>query len=102
MAKHKTTSSTPATDADDEHIYSTEELLAILPWDRSTLWRKSRDGSYPKPIQLTASRIGWRRSAHRAWLKQREENPIEARAYFGRGAARLKAEGDGPLARDDR
>jgi prophage regulatory protein len=69
----------------DDRVITTQELLRLVPLDRSTIWRLSRDGQFPKPIQLTASRIGWRLSAVRAWLADREHQPIRARRY-GRAA----------------
>jgi prophage regulatory protein len=65
-----------------ERILPTEELLERVPLDRSTLWRMAREGRFPKPIQLTPSRIGWRWTSVLAWLADREANPVEARSYF--------------------
>jgi prophage regulatory protein len=73
-----------APDIADERIIETSELTRRIPLDRATLWRMSREGRFPKPIQLTRSRIGWRWSAILAWLAEREANPTEARQYFGR------------------
>lgn len=72
----------------DERVLTTEELLKRVPLDRSTIWRMSREGRFPKPIQLTPGRIGWRWSAVLAWLKDREENPEKARTYFNRAGTR--------------
>jgi prophage regulatory protein len=83
MAKHKTTPAPIPTET-DERILTTEELLERVPLNRSTLWRMAREGRFPKPIQLTPARIGWRWSAVLSWLKDREDNPVEARAYFRR------------------
>ena len=84
VRRHQATPPTLAADA-DERIVTTDFLLERVPLDRTTIWRMARDGRFPKPIQLTPARIGWRWSSVLAWLREREENPIETRAYFGRG-----------------
>jgi len=86
MAKSKPQPAHNAFDADDR-VLTTRELLEKIPLDRSTLWKMSREGRFPKPIQLTRSRIGWRWSAVRLWLAEREANPLAARRYFGRRTA---------------
>jgi prophage regulatory protein len=77
---------TRARSTGDERILSTAEVLARIPLDRTTLWRMCREGTFPRPIQLTRSRIGWRWSLIAAWLAEREADPIEPREYFGRAA----------------
>jgi prophage regulatory protein len=85
VAKNKTTPRDATPLRDDERIVTCAELLERIPLDRSTLWRMAREGRFPRPIQLTPARIGWRWTAVLAWLAERETNPIEARAYFPRG-----------------
>ena len=77
-------SKVPAIDNADERIVDPNELLERIPLDRSTIWRMVQEGRFPPPIQLTASRIGWRWSSILAWLADRERNPVESRSYFGR------------------
>ena len=46
-----------------------KQLLAEqLPISASTLWRKVRDGSFPKPIKLGPSITAWRVSDIENWL----------------------------------
>lgn len=92
MAKRKTTSRIPISpDTDDERIFSTDEVLARIPYTRITIWRKVREGTFPKPIRLGPSRNGWRQSAILKWIKDREDHPVAQRQYFGRGAKTLEA-----------
>jgi prophage regulatory protein len=35
---------------------------------RVTLWRKSRDGDFPKPLKISANRIAWREADVDAWI----------------------------------
>ena len=93
MGKNKTTPYNTG-DPDGERIITCAELVGIIPLDRTTFWRLSQQGRFPKPIQLTPSRIGWRWSAVRAWLAEREANPVEARAYFPRKARKVPGAGE--------
>lgn len=72
----------------DERMLSTRELLERLPLNRATVWKMVQEGRFPAPVQITASRIAWRLTAVLAWLADREANPVEARAYFGRRSKR--------------
>jgi predicted DNA-binding transcriptional regulator AlpA len=89
MRKHTTrptdpkSTSTPAT-AVDERIVTEAELVKLISFDRSTIWKMCREGRFPPPIQLSPARKGWRWSRVLAWLDERERNPVHARAYFGR------------------
>jgi predicted DNA-binding transcriptional regulator AlpA len=83
MAKNTSKRDIVPVDADDR-LLTTAELLTRIPLNRSTLWRMCQEGRFPRPVQLTRSRIGWRWSVIRAWLQERETHPIEARRYFGR------------------
>jgi prophage regulatory protein len=82
MAKHK--SNPDIAPPIDDRIVPTGGVLEQVPVDRSTLWRMVQRGEFPPPIQITSARIGWRQSAIAAWLRQREEQPIEARSYYRR------------------
>lgn len=57
---------------------------SILPWERTTLWRKVREGTFPRPIALSPGTKGWWLSTIRKWTAERERHPAEPRAYFGR------------------
>lgn len=45
---------------------------APLPFSAATLWRKVRDGSFPKPVRLSDRVTAWRVGDVRAWLKECE------------------------------
>ena len=40
----------------------------VLPFSGATLWRKVRDGSFPKPLKLSAGVTAWRVGDVRQWL----------------------------------
>ncbi len=71
----------------DERLLTSKELLQRVPLNRATIWRMVQEGRFPPPIQITANRIVWRWSAVLSWLADRESNPVEPRAYFGRAKA---------------
>lgn len=45
--------------------------LGILPMSAPTLWRKVREGTFPKPVKLSERVTAWRVGDVRAWLNSR-------------------------------
>lgn len=43
-----------------------------ITYSRMTLWRKTKDGSFPAPIKLSSRCVAWRVSAIEAWIAERE------------------------------
>jgi prophage regulatory protein len=41
---------------------------APLPFSAPTLWRKVKDGSFPKPVKLSARVTAWNVGDIRAWI----------------------------------
>jgi prophage regulatory protein len=78
MRKHPATSPITA----DERLVLEKELRAYVPFHRTTIYRKVQNGTFPAPIRIAANRNAWRLSAVLAWIAEREQNPIEPRAYF--------------------
>ncbi|WP_199155275.1 AlpA family transcriptional regulator [Chromobacterium sp. ASV23] len=46
------------------------DLRTILPISESTIWRRVRAGSMPRPIKLSERITVWRAEEIRAWLEQ--------------------------------
>jgi prophage regulatory protein len=71
---------TQTTPAELDRLLTTREVMQRLTLSRSTLWRMSRDGEIPRPIQLTPTRIAWRERDVLAWLDARaaQHNSPEA------------------------
>lgn len=46
-------------------------VAATIGLHRATIYEMVREGRFPSPIQLTDTRIGWRRSTIDAWLASR-------------------------------
>ena len=50
-------------------ILRTPEILSLTGLSRVTLWRKEREGTFPKRVQLGANSIGWKSDEIDAWLE---------------------------------
>lgn len=43
--------------------------IAPLPFSAPTLWRKVKDGTFPKPSKLSARVTAWQAGQVRAWMQ---------------------------------
>lgn len=55
------------------------DRIRRLPWvmdatgiKRTTIWKRERDGDFPKRVKLGTNSIGWRESEILAWVASRE------------------------------
>lgn len=48
------------------------ELQTMVPFSVPTIWRKSRDGSFPPAIKLSAGITAWSRESVEQWLSAKE------------------------------
>jgi prophage regulatory protein len=46
---------------------------APLPFSAPTLWRKVKDGTFPKPIKLSVRVTAWNVGAVRAWMATQKQ-----------------------------
>lgn len=51
-----------------DHILSPKLVMAMTSFSRTTLWRLSRSGAFPKPVQISENRTGYSRNAVEAWI----------------------------------
>lgn len=58
--------------SEDPILSKAEIAPGILPFSLATLNRLVSQGKFPKPIQLSVRRVGWRKSTVTAWLEARE------------------------------
>ena len=56
-------------------ILPIENVVETTGLSRRTIYAEISDGRFPRPIQLTARRVGWPADEIEAWLKSK----IEAR-----------------------
>lgn len=47
-----------------------KQVLTKLPFSKSTLWRKVKNGTFPKPIKLSEKVTVWQVSDIEAWLEK--------------------------------
>lgn len=49
-------------------LSTAKDILPLLPFGRTTLWRKCKNGRFPKPQRLNASVTVWRNDEVNEWL----------------------------------
>ncbi len=52
-----------------EKTYTLKELLVILPFSRSSLYTKMKNGSFPQAIPFRSKNVLWRKRDVIDWLK---------------------------------
>ena len=74
----RNTDSTPAPRATSRGLSAApqyvrlETLLSMVPMSPSTVWRKVRDGSFVKPVRLSANITAWNLELVKRWIAERE------------------------------
>jgi len=48
------------------------DVLRMLPFSGSTLWRLVRDDRFPRPLKLSSRINAWRTDEVEAWLEARD------------------------------
>jgi prophage regulatory protein len=54
-----------------DQILRPREVVKITGLGRTTIWRGVRAGTFPKPVRLTASTIGWFQNDVAQWQAER-------------------------------
>ena len=49
-----------------------KDLLKVIPFSKSTLWRKVADGTFPKPIKISTKVTVWKWFDVDQWFRQIE------------------------------
>ena len=57
----------------DERLLSTRAVMELTSFSRGTLYLKSRDGTFPKPLKISERRIAYREAEVQDWLKTRPQ-----------------------------
>lgn len=65
MSKTETAAPSPAF-----KLYREKQLLTLLPFSKTTLWKMVREGKFPKPVKLSPRVTAWRESDVQAHLAQ--------------------------------
>lgn len=54
---------------------------------RASIWRRVREGAFPKPVTLGYNRIAWVEADIDEWIEDQRTNPPAPPRYNSRGAA---------------
>ena len=52
----------------DDAFVRSAQLASVVPWSKSTTWRKVRAGLFPAPTKISERITAWRVGDVRAWL----------------------------------
>lgn len=58
---------------DQEILYRLPQTETISGKKRSTIYKAIREGNFPKPVQLGAQSVAWRKSDLDKWIASRPE-----------------------------
>ena len=45
-----------------------QQVLALVPFSATTLWRRCKAGTFPLPVKLSPGISAWRAEEIRAWM----------------------------------
>jgi prophage regulatory protein len=80
---------------DDRLLLSREDLKALgIPYSKSQLYRRMKEGSFPRAVKLGGSRIAWRRDDVIEWidsLKSAADGFVQAEKYLIEQCQRIDA-----------
>ena len=62
-----------------EKLLRLPEVEALTGLKKTSLYNGAHDGSFPKPIRISARCVAWRESDLVAWQAQRQQAPIGAK-----------------------
>ena len=51
-------------------------LITFIPLSASTIWRKTRAGTFPKPYKLTENTTAWKVEDVMAWMNSTEAKAV--------------------------
>ncbi len=54
-------------------LASTPNKVGLLPASPATIWRKVKDGTFPRPVKLAERITAWRMDDIQDWLTSRHE-----------------------------
>lgn len=53
-----------------EGFIRVKQLIRVVPWSRTTVWRKVKTGAFPRPVKLSSYVTAWRVEDVREWIAQ--------------------------------
>jgi prophage regulatory protein len=67
----------------DDRLLKMSDVIARLGVSRSTIWRLTQSGGFPRPVPISPGRKGWLKSQVDAWIANRLR--AERQTMSGRG-----------------
>ena len=61
---------------EEEGYIRVNDLIKVIPFSASTVWRKARGGTFPKPVKLSEQITAWRVEDVRAWMRTKESDSV--------------------------
>ena len=68
----------PSTTLPESGYIRVNDLIKIIPFSASTVWRKSKKGSFPKPVKLSEQITAWRVEDVRAWMDAMDNHAVQS------------------------
>ena len=56
-----------------KQVLRPKQVIQEYGLSRTTIWRKERDGTFPKHLQIGSRAIGWLRTDLESWLQELKE-----------------------------
>jgi prophage regulatory protein len=55
---------------DEPRLLPWPQLQQRIPLSRTTVWRRIRDGRFPRPLQISPGRVAWVEAEIVTWIAQ--------------------------------
>ncbi|WP_423739502.1 helix-turn-helix transcriptional regulator [Desulfuromonas soudanensis] len=55
-----------------DRLVRRKELIEIVGYSASSIWRRIKDGSFPNSVRLGPSAVAWRLSEVEEWMRSRQ------------------------------
>ena len=55
-------------------LLTLKQVMAIVPYSQTHLWRLERAGSFPRRIKLGPNRVGWFAEEIEAWVQDKAQH----------------------------
>lgn len=60
-----------------DQLLTIKEVVALTRVSKSTIYRRMREGRFPKPVRIPPRTTRWRESAIRAWLHGLNDSDVD-------------------------
>jgi len=60
-----------ATEGSEERLLRRQEVEALTSLGKVCIYRRVKEGSFPRPVYLGGRRVAWRLSEVRRWMDER-------------------------------